>query len=39
LKGRGVKFLSEPKEQPWGIEATFEDLYGNKFAVVEEPGA
>lgn len=39
LKGRGVKFLSEPKEQPWGIEAVFEDLYGNKFAVVEEPGA
>lgn len=37
LKGRGVKVLSEPKEQPWGIEATFEDLYGNKFAIVEEP--
>ena len=36
LKERGVKFLSEPKEQPWGIEATFEDLYGNKFSVVEE---
>jgi len=39
LKGRGVKFLGEPKEQPWGIEATFEDLYGNKFSVVEEPGS
>jgi predicted enzyme related to lactoylglutathione lyase len=39
LKARGVKFLSEPKEQPWGIEATFEDLYGNKFSIVEEPGA
>ena len=37
LKARGVKFLSEPKEQPWGIEATFEDLYGNKFSIVEEP--
>jgi predicted enzyme related to lactoylglutathione lyase len=37
LKGRGVKFLSEPKEKPWGIEAVFEDLYGNSFAVVEEP--
>ena len=37
LKGRGVKFSSEPKEQPWGIEATFEDLYGNKFSIVEEP--
>jgi predicted enzyme related to lactoylglutathione lyase len=37
LKARGVVFVSEPKEQPWGIEATFEDLYGNKFSVVEEP--
>ena len=37
LKSRGVKFASEPKKQPWGIEATFEDLYGNKFSVVEEP--
>ena len=39
LKARGVKFVSEPKEQPWGIEATFEDLYGNKFSIVEEPAA
>lgn len=39
LKARGVKFVSEPKEQPWGIEATFEDLYGNKFSIVEEPRA
>src|SRR5256885_7264519 len=37
LQARGVKFVSAPKEQPWGIEATFEDLYGNKFALVEEP--
>lgn len=37
LKGRGVKFLSEPTEQPWGIQAVFEDLYGNKFSIVEEP--
>jgi predicted enzyme related to lactoylglutathione lyase len=37
LKARGVKFISEPKEQPWGIQAIFEDLYGNKFSVVEEP--
>jgi predicted enzyme related to lactoylglutathione lyase len=39
LKARGVNFLSEPKEQPWGVEAVFEDLYGNKFSVVEEPAA
>ena len=39
LKARGVKFLSEPEEKPWGIQAVFEDLYGNKFAIVEEPTA
>jgi predicted enzyme related to lactoylglutathione lyase len=39
LKGRGVKFTSEPKEQPWGIQAVFEDLYGNTFSIVEEPAA
>ena len=39
LKERGVKFLSEPKEQPWGIEAICEDLYGNKFSIVEEPAS
>jgi predicted enzyme related to lactoylglutathione lyase len=37
LKARGVKFTSEPKEEPWGIQAVFEDLYGNKFSIVEEP--
>jgi len=29
LLSRGVRFLSEPTELPWGITATFEDLYGN----------
>jgi len=36
LKARGVKFASEPEGKPWGIQAIFEDLYGNKFALVEE---
>jgi catechol 2,3-dioxygenase-like lactoylglutathione lyase family enzyme len=39
LKARGVKFLSELEEKPWGIQAVFEDLYGNKFSIVEEPPA
>jgi predicted enzyme related to lactoylglutathione lyase len=39
LKARGVKFTSEPKEQPWGTQAVFEDLYGNTFSIVEEPPA
>jgi predicted enzyme related to lactoylglutathione lyase len=36
LSARGVKFTSPPKERPYGIEANFEDLYGNTFAVVQE---
>jgi predicted enzyme related to lactoylglutathione lyase len=36
LKARGVKFTSEPKQKPYGIEAVFEDLYGNAFVVVQE---
>lgn len=35
MAGRGVKFLQEPKEQSYGVEAVFEDLYGNLFALVE----
>ncbi|MCF6092885.1 VOC family protein [Microaerobacter geothermalis] len=35
LRSKGVKFLSEPKEQPWGVEALFEDLYGNIFDLLE----
>jgi len=37
LSKRGVKFIEQPVEQPWGVtEAQFEDLYGNVF-VVESP--
>jgi predicted enzyme related to lactoylglutathione lyase len=31
LKERGVKFLSEPRQEPWGSFAVFEDPDGNKF--------
>jgi len=37
LSARGVKFQGPPVEQPWGIQAVFEDLYGNKFSIVQEP--
>ena len=33
LKSRGVKFLFEPTEYPWGIGATFSDPDGNKFSL------
>ena len=35
LKKRGVKFKQDPKERPYGIEAVFEDLYGNTYALVQ----
>ncbi|HEX8706874.1 MAG TPA: VOC family protein [Pyrinomonadaceae bacterium] len=39
FSARGIKFVSPPQQQPWGIEAVFEDLYGNKFSVVQEVAA
>ena len=35
LTARGVEFTSEPEEMPWGIQATFADLYGNCFCLIE----
>jgi catechol 2,3-dioxygenase-like lactoylglutathione lyase family enzyme len=34
LNSRGVKFLAEPEDRPYGEEALFEDLYGNTFSLV-----
>ena len=34
LKDKGVKFVTEPKDQPWGVrDATFVDPDGNKFVI------
>lgn len=35
LKARGVPFVQEPEERPYGIEAVFKDLHGNTYALVE----
>jgi catechol 2,3-dioxygenase-like lactoylglutathione lyase family enzyme len=35
LSERGVVFLSEPAERPYGIEATFRDDSGNVFSLTE----
>jgi catechol 2,3-dioxygenase-like lactoylglutathione lyase family enzyme len=35
LKARGVEFMREPKEQPWGLEALFRDDSGNWFSLTE----
>ena len=31
----GVRITLEPEEQPWGVQAVFEDLYGNSHVLVE----
>jgi predicted enzyme related to lactoylglutathione lyase len=35
LRGRGVKFTSPPTRQWYGLEAVFEDPYGNVFSLLE----
>jgi catechol 2,3-dioxygenase-like lactoylglutathione lyase family enzyme len=36
LKGRGVEFLQEPTEQPYGIDAGFRDPSGNQFRMAQQ---
>lgn len=36
LKEKGVEFLSEPKEQFYGVEALFKDNSGNWFSMTEQ---
>jgi len=34
LKDKGANFVTEPKDQPWGVrDATFVDPYGNTFII------
>ena len=35
LKSSGVEFTLEPEEQPWGVQAVFQDLYGNSHVLLE----
>ena len=35
MKDRGVNFLEVPREEPYGTVAVFEDLYGNKWDLLE----
>lgn len=35
LKSKGVQFLSEPTERPYGIEAVFKDNTGNWFSLTQ----
>jgi len=35
LKARGVRFLEEPRTEAYGHVAVFEDLYGNRWDLLE----
>lgn len=35
FRQRGVTFISEPSEVMYGIEAIFQDLYGNKYLLLQ----
>jgi catechol 2,3-dioxygenase-like lactoylglutathione lyase family enzyme len=37
LRARGVEFDEAPTPQPFGLQAVFKDLYGNRYALVQ-PG-
>jgi catechol 2,3-dioxygenase-like lactoylglutathione lyase family enzyme len=34
-KARGVQFLEEPRDEPYGTVTVFADLYGNKWDLIE----
>ena len=38
-RSRGVRFVREPKKEPYGTVAVFEDLYGNLWDLLEPSGA
>jgi len=35
MKSKGVRFLETPREEDYGTVAVFEDLYGNKWDLLE----
>jgi catechol 2,3-dioxygenase-like lactoylglutathione lyase family enzyme len=35
MKSRGVHFVEEPRREPYGRVAIFEDLYGNRWDLLE----
>jgi uncharacterized glyoxalase superfamily protein PhnB len=35
MQSQGIKFVREPKDEEYGTVAVFEDLYGNRWDLVE----
>ena len=38
MRSRGVVFKETPREEPYGTVAVFEDLYGNKWDLIQRNG-
>jgi lactoylglutathione lyase len=38
FKARGVRFTEAPREERYGTVAVFEDLYGNRFDLIQPAG-
>lgn len=38
MVSRGVKFLEKPREEPYGTVVVFQDLYGNKWDLLQTKG-
>ncbi len=36
MLSRGVRFLEEPRREPYGSVAVFKDLYGNRWDLLED---
>jgi catechol 2,3-dioxygenase-like lactoylglutathione lyase family enzyme len=39
LKARGVRFIEEPRREPFGTVVVFEDLYGNRWDLIQRVAA
>jgi catechol 2,3-dioxygenase-like lactoylglutathione lyase family enzyme len=35
MRSRGVSFVEEPRHEPYGVVAVFEDLYGNRWDLIQ----
>ena len=35
MRGQGVQFLEEPRQEPYGTVVVFQDLYGNKWDLIQ----
>jgi lactoylglutathione lyase len=38
MRGRGVRFMEQPRRESYGTVAVFEDLYGNRWDLLELTG-